>query len=599
MSERTAPIPRQISRPRVVRQGAPGGSRNLLIVAAVISVAFHVWLAYVAHDRPLGRIDPALLEMAATPVRVKRAMYDEVLPSRATQGQGEEAAATPQDSLAALSEALLAEVRPPVESGGNEFEPDVQMREIDEALPTDPVAQLAVDLPAFELPEDVLNALSATNPSDLEYQETTTLGLGPGAGGGTGGGSGAGSGSAAAREMLGRTGLITGVNPQPSRLDQAMIDDAPRLDDTLLEVPLTGPQIDFTDLALAETTQLDVPEHLDDDFDYTVTRWADPKEPTEPGYFRVDIAARRSLHKLAAMPKDVVYLIDTSSSVTQDWINEAVLGVQQALRTLNAEDRFNIVLFSDNPAFFSTGKTVPATPENIEAGVRFLTEARSRGYTDVNAALTQLLVRDPSMERVYNLILITDGLPTKGVLDTRELINLITRDNDLLASIYCVGLGRRANKELLNFLAYRNKGVTLFVDEKQQVAPTLRDLASRLRYPLIKNVQVSVAGRDVSEVYPVDLPNIHQGERFSLFGRYTSGEAFTIRITGASSGKNVDFTFTRRISEAPLAEGRMAQDWAFWKLHHLYSEIIRRGETPGLRAAIDEIRRKYKLKTLY
>ena len=137
----------------------------------------------------------------------------------------------------------------------------------------------------------------------------------------------------------------------------------------------------------------------------------DPRRDGEPGWFRVDITPRRSLHKLRTMPKDLVYVVDTSSSVPQDWIREVILGVQQSLRLLNEGDRFNIVLFSDNPAFFSTKGTVPASVPNIEAGLAFLTSAQSDGWTDVNAALSHVLTRDVQADRVYEVILITDGLP--------------------------------------------------------------------------------------------------------------------------------------------------------------------------------------------
>ncbi|MFP3787422.1 hypothetical protein, partial [Burkholderia sp. SIMBA_024] len=76
----------------------------------------------------------------------------------------------------------------------------------------------------------------------------------------------------------------------------------------------------------------------------------------------------------------------------------------------------------------------------------------------------------------------------RGVIDTRRLIDLITRDNDLSASIYCVGVGDRQDRELLDFLAYRNKGRSVFVEDVDRAAPAINDLLSRLRYPLIRGV---------------------------------------------------------------------------------------------------------------
>ena len=43
----------------------------------------------------------------------------------------------------------------------------------------------------------------------------------------------------------------------------------------------------------------------------------------------------------------------------------------------------------------------------------------------------------------------------------------------------------------------------------------------------------------------------------------------------------------------------IAMDWAFWKLHQLYSEVIRQGATPELQEQMNQIKRDYGLKIAY
>src|SRR5690606_34566993 len=133
-----------------------------------------------------------------------------------------------------------------------------------------------------------------------------------------GGGVGEGSGSSAARRALSQAGLVTGS--RAARPLTPSLDDQPIADDWSRDLP-AAPAIDFMGLALGGTTRLNLPEHLDDDFEYTVyTYTPEPerglfgvKEPADKrGYFRVDIRAKRSLVKLPTMPKDVVFLVDTS-----------------------------------------------------------------------------------------------------------------------------------------------------------------------------------------------------------------------------------------------------------------------------------------------
>ena len=206
-----------------------------------------------------------------------------------------------------------------------------------------------------------------------------------------------------------------------------------------------------------------------------------------------------------------------------------------------------------------------------------------------------MLSRDIEPDRVYNIVLISDGMPTRGVMDTRKLINLITKDNDLNASIYCIGIGGKQNRELLNFLAYRNKGYCLFVENRGLTMDTVLDLTSRLRYPIIKDLKVNVAGRSVSEVYPINLANIHQNERFSILGRFAKPDNFTIQVLGYNNGQPVDFTLNRDLRNARYGEDQIAFDWAFWKLHHLYSEILRQGMTNDLKLEINKLRNRFKM----
>jgi len=299
--------------------------------------------------------------------------------------------------------------------------------------------------------------------------------------------------------------------------------------------------------------------------------------------------------------KDVVFLIDTSGSIPQVWVNNITAGVRSALGSLNKGDRFNIVFFSDQPKFFNPDKIEDATPENLARAQQFLVDAKSKGYTDVNRAIGQLLTRDLAHQRAYVLVLISDGKPTRGVTDTRDLINLITRDNDLAAGIYCVGITPQMNRELLNFLAYRNKGFSVFAKEPRQVGAGIRNLLSRIRYPLIKDVSLNVVGLPIHEVFPHHTTNIHQGERFSIFGRYPAARPseFTMRLSGHNGVKQMDFTFSGDLRTARTGDQDIPETWGFWKLHHLYSEIIRQGETKALKDAINDLKQRFKLKTLY
>lgn len=576
------------------------GKRVVIASVAIVAVLSHAAVGVWAWDKPIMTLaddddGPAI----ARPIRVKRAAPDDYsyTPPPAEPDQGP----TADD----LVKRLLESDKPGLVS--DPLNLDVELRPLDEINDASAGA-LEIDLPAFEIKDDVLAGLD-NRPGELEF------GVDPGEGGTNAGGTGDGKGSAdLANDALGTTAAApirtfnipnTGTEPLVSR---------PELDGTtdISDVPpvtapsLDPPEIDFVDLALGETTKIEVPDVLDNDFTYRVTRFdptdrrgrvIDPK--IEAGYFRVDITTQRSLSKLKTMPKDVIFLIDTSSSISDKWVKEIAKGVGSSLVSLNEGDRFNVVLFNDKVSLLSDAGPIDANKDNAAAAKDFLKNAEAVGYTDVNAAMRGLLIRDVKPGRVYDLVLISDGQPNRGVVNTRDLINLITQDNDLVAGIYCVGVGRKQNRELLNFLAYRNKGYSEYADDPEDASVTIQKLLSKLRFPIIKDVRLDVAGLDSSSLFPADLPDIHQNQTIQVYGRFTEPGPFTMRLTGRSEGKDVEFTFRRDLKLADRGTELVAQQWAFWKLHDLYSLIIREGEKEELLDQIEDLSDKYDLETLY
>lgn len=578
-------------------------------VALAISIAVHAALVMWLKDSPMGHIDPRLLSAEREVYSVARVDQQDRIIDDSPEDEPDVDSSPQQKKpdLADLSASLLMEQEAPAGDPEPQKAPKVALRDMSESRLRDMIDQLARSVPAVELPESMQNQLEPQLSVEVRHQPTT---------GGSGGGGGLGGDAELneAQRMLAESRLLAGPAPILNQTGPPQVRESRRevADQRELEKPTVNPAIDFVQMALGGTTQLAVPEHLDDDFEYVLTKYlptetvggflgmgGEQRRADEPGYFRVEIRPKRSLRKLTTMPKDVVFIIDISGSIPQLWVNQIISGVGDALSALNPGDRFNIVFFTETPVIFSPGDIAEFNADTLRRAQSFLQNRQSGGYTDVNRALSRLLVRDVAVDRVYDLVLISDGRPTKGVMDTRELINLITRDNDLASSIYCVGVSNVQNRELLEFLAYRNKGYCLFAETEGEAANSIRQLMSRIRYPIMKDVRLSVQGVDSNQLFPRDLPNIHQNETFAIYGRFGRPDTFTMRLIGHNAEKLLDFTFKRDLAQAPMGSQEIATGWAFWKLHDLYNEMIRQGETKQLLDAIDYLRRKYKLKTLY
>jgi hypothetical protein len=118
---------------------------------------------------------------------------------------------------------------------------------------------------------------------------------------------------------------------------------------------------------------------------------------------------------------------------------------------------------------------------------------------------------------------------------------------------------------------------------------------------VLKDVVYDVIGSDAEQMYPRTPRDVYQGEAFSIFGRIDKNATgrLSVRLTGGNGDQPADFTVTLPFDKAKPGTEATMKGWAFWKLHHLYAEIIRRGKTDTLQKQIDEIRQKYDLKTAY
>lgn len=572
-------------------------SRSGLISALLLSLLIHAAVAWGVYDKALVRLDVRSLDDEHRVYRIRRAEPD--VQTLLARDDDNAFIDQPQAGLGEMSQALLTQQ--PVPGRGPGAVPGADVREAESGRLDRPEQPADGDLadvggPQPELVEQLVGRLifkvpfvktSEPDGGDGNVQEES-----PGSGART-----------EAQQILADTGLVAIDVPAPPKLDPPRpVDMSPevrRRPDT----PRVAPRIDFTDTVFQTVTKIKVPEYLNTDFDYVLhvfrpDKRRGPVRDDAGDYLRVDITGKRSLRKLRTMARDVVFLIDTSGSITQAWIDAAISGVKDALNSLNDDDRFNIVMFKDTVALFNPESNQQVNDQTRQAALQFLDQATSSGYTDVSQVISRLLVRDLGAQRVYDLILISDGKPTRGIKDTRELINIITRDNDLNASIYCVGIGSRQDRTLLEYLAYRNKGFCVFAKNSASVPRLIRDLASRLRYPIIRDVTLTVGGLDPKTIFPREVPNIHQGERFPIYGRFDQLERFTMQVNGRSFDKDVAFTFTRDLSRARPGDEQIAHQWAFWKLHHLYSELIRCGDDEQIKDEIKRLGKRYKLKTV-
>jgi len=148
---------------------------------------------------------------------------------------------------------------------------------------------------------------------------------------------------------------------------------------------------------------------------------------SERGFFRLRMIPRQH-ESIGTLPKQVVFVIDSSSSILQRKLDLTRRGLLDTVRRLRPQDRFNIVLFRDNPKSFRPEPVSPS-PQTFEALETFLDDLESRGQTDVYNSIRPVLQSRSAVGGPGIVMVITDGRPTTGIQDGRAIINALTQEN--------------------------------------------------------------------------------------------------------------------------------------------------------------------------
>lgn len=337
-------------------------------------------------------------------------------------------------------------------------------------------------------------------------------------------------------------------------------------------------------------------EAIDDFLDIAVYTYEDPRDQQK--YFMIKIFTKQGTKApLKVMPKEILFAVDSSLSISRDRLDEFKRGIRACLTDLNPGDVFNIVAFKDETFRFSP-QSVPATEESIKAAERFVSSLTSNQQTDVYQAFKHIVSSKPA--RIpSNVILISDGRPTKGVVDSRQVIQSISQLNGRVRPIFAFSGGARVNRYLLDFVAYQNRGWSQFVRSTHEIDRALADFYAKIKDPIFIHLRYRLNGLDEAGVYPRHLPDFYKNAEFTLYGTYAGEDTFSMQLLGDIDGQTKELIFTRSLKESPPGTDAIMRGWAFNKIYHLISELTTRGPDPEIQGQIESLSRRYGIQTPY
>ena len=266
-----------------------------------------------------------------------------------------------------------------------------------------------------------------------------------------------------------------------------------------------------------------------------------------------------------SMPRELIFVVDTSGSMHGTSIAQAKKALSQALDGLSANDRFNIIEFNSiTRALFH--QSVAADAVNIAHARNFVQRLEANGGTEMRPALRLALDSARSESYLRQIVFITDG----SVGNEEELYTMIESRLGS-ARLFTVGIGSAPNSWFMRKAAELGRGTFVVISALHEVGEKMDRLFDKLGHPQVTNIDVSWPGGTVMEVYPGIVPDLYLGEPVTV--RAKAALPFPPGSTVRVSGDSTAGAWTR---ELPLDNGAdnpgIGALWARAKIAALHDE---------------------------
>ncbi len=314
------------------------------------------------------------------------------------------------------------------------------------------------------------------------------------------------------------------------------------------------------------------------------------------GFFTMILQPPERVTAADVMPKELVFVLDTSGSMSGFPIEKAKETMKLALDGLYPQDTFNLITFSgDTHILFP--QPLPATRENLRRAQDFLASRQGSGGTEMMKAIRAALDPSDQQEHVRIVCFMTDGY----VGNDFGIIEEVKKHPN--ARVFSFGIGQSVNRFLLDNMAKHGRGEVEYVTLQDDGSAAAQRFHERVRNPLLTDISIDWGGLPVADLYPQRVQDLFSAKPLVLSGRYTTGARGVIRLRGKMAGHDFVREIPVELPESQPQHDVLATLWARTKIDDLMSQDysgLQSGNTkPEVREAITQLGLEYRLMTQF
>jgi Ca-activated chloride channel family protein len=301
------------------------------------------------------------------------------------------------------------------------------------------------------------------------------------------------------------------------------------------------------------------------------------------------------------MPREIVFVVDTSGSMGGVSIRQARQSLDEALRQLRPQDSFNIIAFnSSHRALYR--EPVPATSHHIQQATEFVRHLSASGGTEMMPALLAALGKQREPDQLQQqaalrqVIFITDGAVGNEAALFERISAQLGRNR-----LFTVGIGSAPNSWFMRKAAQYGRGTYTYIGDVGEVAGKMSALFGQLSRPAA--VDIDVEWPAAVDAWPQRLPDLYLGEPLLLaarFGETLPAGDVTVRGTLAGKDWRTDLAIPGNTDPSHRVDHPgVASLWAKYKIQSLLDEKARGRADQEVRAEVLPVALEHQLISPY
>ncbi len=313
----------------------------------------------------------------------------------------------------------------------------------------------------------------------------------------------------------------------------------------------------------------------------------------ELGYLTLILQPPAEPRPEQVVPREVVFVIDSSGSMSGEPIAACKQLVRRALRGLGDDDTFRLIRFAGDSSVFDPD-ALPPTRANLERALSWLDGLRGGGGTEMLAGVRAALEAPKDPYRLRMVMFLTDGY----IGNETEILG---RVGEVLgdARIFAFGIGSSVNRYLLDRLAEAGRGVAEYLRPGEPSDVLVSRFSERITDPVFTQLELDWGGLEVVDVEPAALPDLFAGQPLEVHARYRSGGRGTVTLRGWAGTRRLELQQRVDLPSRTADNAAQARLWARSRIARLEMAKVRAGDSGPLVEEITELALAHRLMTAY